>query len=146
MNATKFGVVNIFIMRRFMKYSDPVKNLVQSLCNNAQIFTLLTDYHLRLENRDHMMINAELGIILMEDFENTRYDSSPDWLKLMSKKIFECCSEVLVLVYGNKRMWENYKILGNNCKVECMNYTIDDDYNIAIIKEKLINNIIVKKL
>jgi hypothetical protein len=138
METNKFDVVNIFIMRRFMDYSNPIKNLVQSLKKDVQISTFLTDYHLRLENRDYNLIDADLGIILIEDFENSRYDSSPDWFKLISKNILDNCSEILILVYGNEKLWKGYnKILGDNCKAEFMSYTIDDDYNIAIIEEKI---------
>lgn len=125
--------INVFIYGLFREYQVAVKEMLGDRC---QVY--ITDDYFRPWDEKCIIKKADLSIIIADHSPHDRYGSEANWLQRVAKNIYSNSNKVMGIMCATEEEWKGYQnILGENTKIYCVNWTIDDDYNIQMIKDKL---------
>lgn len=127
-----YNQVNVFLIGRYSEYQMTIKEILTEKCHNCTVH--ITDSYLRPLDRDCTIEKAELSIVIADHSPHDRYGSEANWLHSITKDICSNSDKTIAIVSASKGEWD-----GKDIKIYCVNWTVDDDYNLKIIRDKLNN-------
>jgi hypothetical protein len=129
--------MNVFIGRRFSQYERAICDILLNGWR-CPVTTFLTDARCRPENGKPTY--ASVSVVLLEEIDNER-EELVQWLEWVTENVRQNSDQVLVLLFSDdpERNITDYNKIGMNMKVDCLRYTIEDDFNKKIIIEKILN-------
>lgn len=126
----KMERINVFIIGRYSEYQTAIKNVLQEKCIYCNVY--ITDAYLRLWDRDQVIEDADLSIIIADHSPHDRYGSELNWFNTITKDIYTTSHKVMAILDNNKGEWNH-----ENTKLYFVRWTIEDEYNLMMIKEKI---------
>lgn len=122
---------NVFIIGTFREYQTAIKEILPD-CN-----IYITDEYFR-PWQNCVIPHANLAIVIADHSPHDRYGSEASWFLRVGKNIFLNSDKVMAIMDAREEEWNGYQaVLGDNVKIYCFSYTIDDDYNSKTVKRKI---------